>query len=199
MMPIISPVLFQVQKNKQNGGATVVTVLDGVKISALFKPAVKSTCKISGWYISSKDSNLQMAATEDIAIRMMQVKRTIGLDDIKVNSTQGPKDVTIQFKLQTYLRSLEDPFKWYNPNSLTVKVNYCCIEEKLTSFWDLIEEVAHENFISADKTTMLFVYPYPNDAVAVTSKIDINKIYKFLADFKGCVPEEISAYTDALH
>jgi hypothetical protein len=86
MMPIISPVLFRVQKNKKIGESTVVTVLDGDKISALFKPPVNSTCKISGWYISSKVSNLQMAATEDISIRMMQVKRTIGLDDIIVNS-----------------------------------------------------------------------------------------------------------------
>jgi hypothetical protein len=46
---------------------------------------------------------------------------------------------------------------------------------------------------------MLFVYPYPKDAKEVTSKIEINKIHKFLPDYKGCVADEITAYTDALH
>jgi hypothetical protein len=71
MKPIQS-LLFIVQKNKKNGGSTVLTLMDKTKISSLFDKNVNKTCVISGWYLSNTSATSPVSKTDDIAVRMVQ-------------------------------------------------------------------------------------------------------------------------------
>jgi hypothetical protein len=95
---------------------------------------------MSAWYISDNVTLNFMDEKEDTAIRMMQVNRTLGIDALKVNSTQGYADLDITFRIHKFLRSTIEPWKWYNPNYASVKVRYSSLEERLTNFWVIKNE-----------------------------------------------------------
>lgn len=142
------------------------------------------------------DPKTKVGLNEEIANRMLQKDRKVSLDAMLVNSTQGLKDVTFNFSLHKYLRSLISPQLWYNPNYLNVTVTICCVEEKLKNFWKTIPEVKHKSFVSDSDTGLLFVFPRSNDLAYVTTIIKLTEVHKLLPDFESCSPEKISAFSD---
>ena len=128
-------------------------------------------------------------------LKMMMEDRKLGLDSMFVNSTQGFDDLDLNFRMHTYLRSLIEPFKWYNTNFAKVRVRIACFEESLENYWNISSE-AYIFFQTGNLTHSLFVLPKTETEKMIT--YDLSGMFSFKSDYEFCQPEMITAYSDKL-
>lgn len=160
MGPKQTEFVYIVQKNKKVVGGSTVVLLNNTSVPEMFDLNVNETCTVNSWYIADEGQTGVIDLTHDTAIRMMQVGRTQPVDSLRVNNSQGIPDHTIKFMLGKYLRSATAPHRWLSPTFASVRVELCCIEETLESYWDPKDSTPENpNLRSLNSSTMVLVYP----------------------------------------